>query len=141
MEHVRSGACGARDRANFPCMIDLSAPSIVMMASVTANDLILLREYSADGDAGAFAELVRRYADMVYATARRVTGDATAAEDVSQDCFLSLAQGSASIRGSLAAWLHRTSLNRSLELRRAERSRRRREAQAVVDHDSAPGAS
>src|SRR5438552_14218856 len=92
-----------------------------------ADDAMLLRSYAADGNAAAFAELVRRYADMVYATARRVTGSATAAEDVAQDCFLRLAQCSAAITGSLAAWLHRTSLNRSLEVVRAEGARRRRE--------------
>jgi RNA polymerase sigma-70 factor (ECF subfamily) len=104
------------------------------MSGAQPQDLDLLRLYSTRGDARAFAELVRRYADMVYATARRVTGDAATAQDVSQDCFLSLAQRSASIRGSLAAWLHRTSVNRSLELQRTERARRRREAQAAVEH-------
>src|SRR3954447_6705546 len=84
--------------------------------------------YAAKGDPAAFAELVQRYADMVYATARRVTGSAAAAEDVAQDCFLRLAQSSAAVTGSLAAWLHRTSLNRSLEILRSERARRRREA-------------
>src|SRR6476660_738395 len=95
-------------------------------SDVIADDSMLLREYASRGDAAAFAELVRRYADMVYATARRVTGSASAAEDVAQDCFLRLAQGSAATRGSLAAWLHRTSLHRSLEIVRAEEARKRR---------------
>ena len=55
------------------------------------------------------------------------------AEDVAQDCFLRLAQGSSAISGSLAAWLHRTSLNRSLELLRSERARQRREAQIAAN--------
>jgi RNA polymerase sigma factor (sigma-70 family) len=97
-----------------------------------SDDALLLRSYATDGDAAAFAELVRRYADMVYATARRVTGSATAAEDVAQDCFLRLAQCSAAVSGSLAAWLHRTSLNRSLEVVRSERARKQREAAAAV---------
>jgi RNA polymerase sigma-70 factor (ECF subfamily) len=110
------------------------------MSQTATQDLDLLRLYSTHRDARAFAELVRRYADMVYATAQRVTGDAATAEDVSQDCFLALSQRSSSIRGSLPAWLHRTSLNRSLELQRAERSRRRREAQSGIDReDSAAG--
>src|SRR5437016_5185574 len=79
------------------------------------DDAALLRQYARGGDAAAFAELVRRYADMVYATARRVTGSDDDALDVSQDCFLRLARGSAAITGSLAAWLHRTSLNRARE--------------------------
>jgi RNA polymerase sigma factor (sigma-70 family) len=103
------------------------------MAAVTSSlaDDMLLRAYAARGDAGAFAELVRRYAGMVYATARRVTGNPAVAEDVSQDCFLRLAQKSAAVSGSVAAWLHRTCVNRSLEVIRAERARKQREAAAV----------
>ena len=96
------------------------------------DDAALLRSYASRGDAVAFAELVRRYADLVYATARRVTGSAAAAEDVAQDCFLALAIHSKAIRGSVAAWLHRTSLNRSLEVLRAERARKRREAEVAA---------
>jgi RNA polymerase sigma-70 factor (ECF subfamily) len=96
------------------------------------DDAALLRRYAGGGDASAFAELVRRYAGMVYATARRVTGDAAAAEDVAQDCFLRLARASHAIHGSLPAWLHRTSLNRSLELVRSDRARRKREVEAAA---------
>ena len=103
------------------------------MTSVGSSieDAVLLRTYAARGDAAAFAELVRRYADFVYATARRVTGSNAVAEDVAQDCFLSLAMHSGGIRGSVAAWLHRTTLNRSLELLRSERARKQRELVAA----------
>src|SRR5687768_5519409 len=100
--------------------------------SPASEDAVLLRTYGAREDAAAFAELVRRYADLVYATARRVTGNSAAAEDVAQDCFLSLALHSAKIRGSVAAWLHRTTLNRSLEILRSERARKQREAAAAM---------
>jgi RNA polymerase sigma-70 factor (ECF subfamily) len=69
---------------------------------------------------------------MVYATARRVTGNPAVAEDVSQDCFLRLAQKSAAVSGSVAAWLHRTCVNRSLEVIRTERARKQREAAVVA---------
>jgi RNA polymerase sigma factor (sigma-70 family) len=108
---------------------------------VAADDASLLRTYAARGDAAAFAELVRRYADLVYATARRVTGSSAAAEDVSQDCFLSLATHSAAIRGSVAAWLHRASLNRSLEVIRSERARKQRESAAALATLAAAGAA
>jgi RNA polymerase sigma-70 factor (ECF subfamily) len=98
---------------------------------IAADDAALLRRYAHSGDASAFAELVGRYADFVYATARRVTGSAAAAEDVAQDCFLRLAQRSREIRGSVAAWLHRATVNRSLEYRRSELARRRRETAAT----------
>jgi len=100
------------------------------MGVSSADDAILLRSYALEGDARAFAELVQRYAGLVYATARRITGSADAAEDVAQDCFLRLAQRSAAISGSVAAWLHRTSVNRSLEIIRSERARKQREANA-----------
>src|SRR6188474_374355 len=102
-----------------------------MSSQAPVDDAALLRTYAARGDAAAFAELVRRYADLVYATARRVTGSSAAAEDVAQDCFLALAMHSAKIRGSVAAWLHRTTLNRSLELLRSERARKQREIAAA----------
>jgi RNA polymerase sigma-70 factor (ECF subfamily) len=105
-----------------------------VMPQGLSDDSSLLRAYATTADAGAFTLLVQRYADMVYATARRVTGDTAAAEDVSQDCFLKLAQSSATISDSLGGWLHRTSLNRSLELLRSDRSRRLREAQATLRH-------
>ena len=100
--------------------------------SPAIDDAALLRTYAARGDAAAFAELVRRYADLVYATARRVTGSSAAAEDVAQDCFLSLALHAAKIRGSVASWLHRTTLNRSQEILRSERARKHREAAAAA---------
>jgi RNA polymerase sigma-70 factor (ECF subfamily) len=109
--------------------------------SPAIEDAVLLRSYAARGDAAAFAELVRRYADLVYATARRVTGSSTAAEDVSQDCFLSLAMHSGGIRGSVAAWLHRTTLNRSLEILRGERARKQREVAAAEEAASAAAAA
>ncbi len=96
-------------------------------SSLALNDDALLRRYAAHGDPGAFAELVRRYAGMVYSTSRRVTRDGHLAEDVAQDCFLRMAEKSASITGSVAAWLHRTALNRSLEFLRSERARKLRE--------------
>ena len=57
-----------------------------------AGDGTLLQRYASDHDADAFAELVRRYAGMVYATCMRVTGNAHDAEDVAQECFLTLAR-------------------------------------------------
>ena len=104
------------------------------------DDLALLRDYARHRTPAAFAELVRRHTRMVYCTARRVTGSPDLAEDVAQDAFLRLAQRAASIRGSVAAWLHATALNRTLELVRAERARRRRETATAAAAPSAGGA-
>jgi RNA polymerase sigma-70 factor (ECF subfamily) len=110
--------------------------SIYLSVDATrVDDSVLLRSYAARGDVAAFRELVKRYADMVYATARRVTGNEASAQDVSQDCFLRLAQSSTLVRGSLAGWLHRASVNRSLEINRCERARRLRETEAAQRHE------
>ena len=52
---------------------------------MTADDAMLVREFAETRSESAFAELVRRYADLVYATARRVTGSSAVAEDVAQE--------------------------------------------------------
>src|SRR5262249_19627586 len=76
-------------------------------------------------------ELVRRYTPMVFSVAKRVTRDVSAAEDVTQECFFELAQKAARVHGaSLAGWLYRTALNRSIDVRRKEDRRRGREAGA-----------
>jgi RNA polymerase sigma factor (sigma-70 family) len=95
---------------------------------VILDDQLLLQRYAASRDAEAFALLVGRYSSMVYSVACRVTGNMAAAEDITQDCFLTLARQAAAIRGSLPAWLHRVALNRSLEIIRNDTTRQRREA-------------
>ncbi len=92
-----------------------------------SDDEVLLLRYANSRDAGAFAQLVRRYSTLVFSVACRVTGNAATAEDISQDCFLKLARQAASIRGSLPAWLHRVALNRSLDVSRNDATRLRHE--------------
>ncbi len=51
----------------------------------------LLNRYVREGDEAAFAELVRRYVDMVYSAALRLTnGNAAMAQDVGQSVFILL---------------------------------------------------
>jgi RNA polymerase sigma-70 factor (ECF subfamily) len=90
------------------------------------HDSTLLHRWQTQADAEAFRELVRRYANLVYATAVRTLGDNAAAEDVAQDTFLKLAQG-AQINRSLAAWLHRVATNQSRDLIKTNARRRTRE--------------
>jgi RNA polymerase sigma factor (sigma-70 family) len=95
------------------------------------TDLQLLEQYAATRDAEAFADLVKRYAGMVYATCLRITGNAHAAEDASQECFLQLARQAGTVRRSLAGWLQKTATSRALMIRRGDASRRDRERKAV----------
>jgi len=84
------------------------------------TDERLLERWSDRRDAGAFREIAARYAAMVYATCRRILGNATEAEDVTQECFETLAQVDKGPKKHLGAWLHAVATNRSLNRLRAE---------------------
>jgi DNA-directed RNA polymerase specialized sigma24 family protein len=56
------------------------------------SDPELLRQYAEQRDEAAFAEVVRRQADLVYSVALRVTENAALAQDVTQTVFTKLAQ-------------------------------------------------
>ena len=98
------------------------------------TDRELLRRYSQQGDESAFAELVRRHADLVYSVARRVTCNGALAEDVTQAVFTQLAQqaGRLSHYETLSGWLHTTARHRSIDAIRGEERRRIREQEATA---------
>ncbi|MCX6995991.1 MAG: sigma-70 family RNA polymerase sigma factor [Kiritimatiellaeota bacterium] len=95
------------------------------------KDLAILREYTQTRSAEAFADIVHRYAGVVYGTCLRITKNPHDAEDVSQECFRELAQKADSVKSSLAGWLHAAATNRSKDAIRAAIRRREREQQAV----------
>ena len=78
----------------------------------------------------ALAEIYRRHAGAVLALARRVLADATLAEEVVQEVFLMLWREPERFdpeRGSLRSFLLARAHGRSVDVVRAETSRRRRE--------------
>ena len=85
-------------------------------------------------DANAFTELVQRHAGMVYATCRRVLGNASTAEDVAQECFMELARERSVVATSLGGWLHRVAVFRSLNRMRSDTRRSAREKQYAREH-------
>jgi RNA polymerase sigma factor (sigma-70 family) len=95
-----------------------------------SSDNRLLQRYHFQGDATAFAELVRSHSAMVYATAHRVTRDAMLAEEVAQDAFVSLAKTSNPSIQSVAAWLHHVAFQRACDAVRRETARQRHEPAA-----------
>ncbi|CAN5523061.1 hypothetical protein BH11ARM1_BH11ARM1_02210 [soil metagenome] len=95
-------------------------------------DGLLLLRYR-NGDEAAFSELRTRYERLVYSTCRRETGDATLAEDASQGVFLLLIRKSFPEQASLAGWLHGASRLVSKNILRAERRRKQREINTVVE--------
>jgi len=99
----------------------------------------VLVERLSGGDETALADLYDRYAGLVYGLAVRTLVDRQAAEDVTQEVFVSLWEhperiesGRGTLRGFLATFTHR----RAVDAVRREEARRRREsrvARAVGD--------
>src|SRR5687767_8704879 len=98
-----------------------------------ANDFALLQRFATDGDAQASAEIVRRYANVVYATSFRVLHDRGRAEDVSQEVFFRLLRRPQSVSQSLGGWLHQCATRLSVDELRSETARRRREAARRIE--------
>jgi len=108
-------------------------------APVTVEDLRpdaeLLSAHVA-GDPSAFATLVRRHRDRLWAVAIRTTGDPEEAADALQDALLKAHRSAATFRGDaqVTTWLHRIVVNASLDrLRRAKA----RPTVPLPEHDSA----
>src|SRR3954465_3097827 len=116
-----------------------SAESTPLTADpATTGDVQLLRRYVAARDEAAFAAIVERYADLVYAACRRRLNDPAGADDAAQAVFLVLERRARSLargwsRPPLAAWLLRAA---RLTCANADRRRRRRER-----HERAAGAA
>ncbi len=94
---------------------------------MTENEAILLQRFATGADAEAFAELVRRYARMVYSTSWRVLKDEGEATDVTQETFFELTRKAGRISGSLGCWLHRVATQKSIDVIRRSVRRRKRE--------------
>jgi RNA polymerase sigma-70 factor (ECF subfamily) len=90
-----------------------------------AEDRALLAAH-VSGDTEAFAELVRRHKDRLWAVALRTTGDREDASDALQDALVSAYRNAASYRGDAAVttWLHRIVVNASLDALRRRAARR-----------------
>jgi RNA polymerase sigma factor (sigma-70 family) len=101
---------------------------------MNADDAALLRRHLG-GDREAFAVLVRRHIDLVYAAAlRRVGGDTHLAEDVTQAVFSGLARKAKALadRRVLSGWLYLSAQYQAAKLVRTEQRRRGREEKAQV---------
>jgi RNA polymerase sigma factor (sigma-70 family) len=94
----------------------------------------LLTRYRTTGSDDAFAELVHRYANLVYSVAKRRLSIAGLAEETTQTVFTRLARTAPNIKtdGELVAWLHRTAVHVAIDLWRSETRRRAREQLAAA---------
>lgn len=88
------------------------------------TDAVLLAAHVA-GDPDAFAELVRRHRDRLWAVALRTLGDREEAADAVQDALISAYRAAGSFRGDSAVttWLHRVVVNACLDRIRRRTSR------------------
>jgi RNA polymerase sigma-70 factor, ECF subfamily len=93
------------------------------------SDLELMAAH-AEGDAGAFGEVVRRHRDRLWAVALRTLADREEAADALQDALVSAfrassSSGNAAFRGDSAVttWLHRIVVNACLDRVRRRASR------------------
>ena len=87
------------------------------------SDSELLRR-AQQGDATAFATLIRRHDRYLYRVARSMLANDHEAEDVVQETFLRAFTGLSDFRGlaALRTWLTRIALNEAIRLRRQHRS-------------------
>lgn len=95
-------------------------------------DAELLRRYAADGSEVAFAELVSRNIDVVYAAAVRHGADEHRAKDIAQTVFVDLARKARALQNhpALASWLFTSTRYAALKALRCERRRQIREREA-----------
>ena len=90
-------------------------------------------------DLVAFSTLYDRYSDLVYSVALRVVADSQVAEDVTQDVFLRVWRRPEQFdlrRGKFVTWLLSVTRNRSIDVRRSQGRRLRREAAPAADGES-----
>jgi RNA polymerase sigma factor (sigma-70 family) len=105
------------------------------VTAVMTDDATLLHRYAQEGAPEALAELVHRYAGLVYSSAlRRTNGDTAMAADVAQAVFTALARDArAASRGTvLIGWLYVATRNAALNALRAERRRKLHEQAAAL---------
>ena len=84
------------------------------------------------GDSHAFDELVRRYRARVYSLALHLTGQASDADDITQDAFLKAYHKLSEFEGrsEFFTWIYRITLHRALN---AKRDRKRRRSVPIDD--------
>jgi len=79
---------------------------------------------SQNGELAAFNAIVERYQSRVYNLSARILGNATSAEDATQEAFISAYKAIGKFRGgSLRAWLLRIASNTCYDILRSSKRR------------------
>jgi RNA polymerase sigma factor (sigma-70 family) len=97
------------------------------------DDRELLRQYVETQSEQAFAQLVERHVNLVYATALRLVDEPQMAQDVAQSVFIQLARKAGTVRdgNALSGWLYRAACGTAKDALRSECRRRKREIEAM----------
>jgi len=101
------------------------------------DDAALLDAWITSRDAAAFKELTQRYSGMVYGTCLRLLRNSADAEELTQECFLNLAETESTPRQSLGGWLHSVAHNKSINRIRSDVRREKREESFVRSQEPA----
>ncbi len=117
-----------------------------IVRAVDSGDAVLVARLAA-GDEEALAEVWQRHGPLVFGLARRLTGNASTAEDVTQEVFVTLWRQPERFdahRGSLRAYLGVHAQRRAIDAmrrdgRRTEREHRHHRLQAAAE--TTPGDS
>ena len=102
------------------------------------SDFQLLRAYIEDHNHDAFTQLVHRYIDLVFTSARRQVRDAHIAEDVTQHVFIKLSAKAHQLtdKNSLQGWLLTATRYAALDAIKHRKRRWRREQEAARSRSS-----
>lgn len=97
-----------------------------------ADDVTLL-EHVRSGDKAAFAVIMERHQDLVFAVSLRLMGNREAALDATQETFITVFRKADKFRAEAAfsTWLYRVATNTCYDLLRKQR---RRQADPLPDH-------
>jgi RNA polymerase sigma-70 factor (ECF subfamily) len=110
------------------------------VAGSQPDDLLVRR--AANGDDGAFTELVRRHERRVFAVAMRMLGREEDALDATQDALITVYRKVGQFRGESAftTWLHRITINACYDILRKQARQpmlEREQGPPVEDHAAA----
>lgn len=84
-----------------------------------------LAELALEGDADAFAQIVRRWDRRIFALCYGMLGREEDARDCTQEAFVAAYRNLNNFRGDarVSSWLHRIAINQCLSLKRRQRVR------------------
>ena len=121
-------------------LLAVCSPGTVAPVERDAADPMLVARL-CDGDADALAAVYDRYASLVHGVARRVLGDESGAQDVTQDVFTHLWRHPDRVdleRGCLRSYLGVISHRRAVDALRRRARRAQREQRVQREHPVEP---